>query len=89
MQNFEAKSRLNDLHKSLTSKEREGQKVNLAKIDCSSMLHQMNREIKSLNYKLMRVINTQEVHTQLLPGKVNDIECLENTPILFKVEVKG
>jgi len=37
----------------------------------------------------MRVINTQEVHTVLLPGRANEVECLENTPILYKVEVKG
>ena len=48
-----------------------------ANVDCSQLLFQTNREIKSLNYKLMRVITSEDYHTVLHNGKVNEIEVIE------------
>lgn len=53
--------------------------INNNSIDCSQLLHQTNREIKSLNYKLMRVISAEECHTIIVPGKQNEIEVIEQT----------
>ena len=58
--------------------------------NCAELLFKANREIKSLNYRLMRVITTDEnCHTLLLPGRVNDLEVIEQTAIVCKVPVKG
>jgi hypothetical protein len=58
--------------------------------DCAELLFKTNREIKSLNYKLMRVITTDEnFHTILHPGRINDVEIIEQTAIVCKVPVKG
>jgi len=68
-----------------TQADREGLKTN-----CADLLFKTNREIKSLNYKLMRVVATDEnFHTVLYPGRVNDVEVIEQTPIVCKVPVKG
>lgn len=61
----------------------------LNKVDCSELLFKTNREIKSLNYKLMRVITSDDYHTVLQPFRQNDIEVIEQTHILCKVNVKG
>lgn len=54
------------------------------------MLFKTNREIKSLNYKLSRVIATDEnYHTVLVPNRNNEIEVIELTYIVCKVLVKG
>ncbi|CDW87752.1 UNKNOWN [Stylonychia lemnae] len=50
---------------------------------------QTNREIKSLNYKLMRVITTDDYHTILQPFRPNEIEVIEQTSILCKINVRG
>jgi hypothetical protein len=56
-----------------TKAEREGLKTN-----CADLLFKTNREIKSLNYKLMRVVATDEnFHTMLYPNRVNDVEVIE------------
>jgi len=68
-----------------TKADREGLNTN-----CADLLFKTNREIKSLNYKLMRVVATDEnFHTVLYPGRVNDVEVIEQTPIVCKVPVKG
>jgi len=42
------------------------------------LLFKTNREIKSLNYKLMRVVTTDDnYHTLLAPNRMNDIEVIE------------
>lgn len=59
-------------------------------LNCAELLFKTNREIKSLNYKLMRVVTTDEnFHTVLYPNRINDIEVIEQTPIVCKVPVKG
>eukprot|EP00347_Sterkiella_histriomuscorum_P006128 403353959 len=59
-------------------------------MDASELLHKTNREIKSLNYKLMRVITSDDhYHTILNPYRNNEIEVIEQTYILCKVNVKG
>ena len=58
--------------------------------NCADLLFKTNREIKSLNYKLMRVVTTDDnFHTLLTPNRMNDIEVIEQTPIICKVPVKG
>ncbi len=58
--------------------------------NCADLLFKTNREIKSLNYKLMRVVTTDDnYHTLLAPNRMNDIEVIEQTPIVCKVPVKG
>jgi hypothetical protein len=58
--------------------------------DCAELLFKTNREIKSLNYKLMRVITSDDnYHTVLHPHRTNEIEVIEQTPIVCKVNVKG
>jgi hypothetical protein len=47
-------------------------------LNCAELLFKTNREIKSLNYKLMRVVTTDEnFHTVLYPNRLNDIEVIE------------
>lgn len=53
------------------------------------MLYQVNREIKTLNYKLSKVITTNDYHTLLLPDRQNEIECLEGALIVCKLECAG
>ena len=48
-----------------------------------------NREIKSLNYKLMRVVTSDDIHTVIHPFRPCDLEVIEQTLILAKVHVKG
>lgn len=68
-----------------TKQERQGLNQN-----CADLLFKTNREIKSLNYKLMRVVTTDDnFHTLLTPDRMNDIEVIEQTPIICKVPVKG
>jgi hypothetical protein len=57
--------------------------------DASKLLHQVNREIKTLNYKLSKVITTENYHTLLYASRQNEVECLEATPILCKIECQG
>jgi hypothetical protein len=58
--------------------------------DCAELLFKTNREIKSLNYKLMRVVtNDENYHTLLHPGRINEVEVIEQTPIVCKVFVRG
>ena len=49
------------------------------KADCQDLLYKTNREIKSLNYKLNRIINSEDCHTVLHPNRMNEIEILEQT----------
>ena len=49
----------------------------LDKVDCQDLIFQTNREIKTLNYKLMRIIATESVHQVLFIGRNNDIEIIE------------
>lgn len=58
-------------------------------MDASELLHKTNREIKSLNYKLMRVITSDDYHTIINPYRNNDIEVIEQTYIFCKVNVRG
>lgn len=49
-------------------------------VDCQELLFKTNREIKSLNYKLMRIITSDEnYHTLLQPYRYNDIDVIEQT----------
>ena len=59
------------------------------RIDARNLLQKTNREIKSLNYKLMRIISADDYHTILYPNKNNDIEVIEQTLIYCKVSVRG
>jgi hypothetical protein len=46
--------------------------------DCAELLFKTNREIKSLNYKLMRVVTTDDnYHTLIQPNRNNEIEIIE------------
>jgi len=41
------------------------------------LLFKTNREIKSLNYKLMRVITSDDYHTVIHPYRPNELEIIE------------
>lgn len=43
------------------------------------MLIAANREIKSLNYKLLRIVSANDYHINLLPYRNNKVEIIENT----------
>lgn len=45
------------------------------------------REIKSINYQLLRIVTTQDTNLhQIIPiKKPFDIEVLENSPMFFKI----
>jgi len=53
------------------------------------MLQSTNRELKSLNYRLNRVITSKASHIELAQYRANEIEVLASTPILCKVSTKS
>eukprot|EP00347_Sterkiella_histriomuscorum_P017647 403348540 len=58
--------------------------------DCQTLLTQANRDIKSLNYKLLRIISTNnDSHINIFPMRQNHIEIIEATHIYCKINVKG
>ncbi len=61
----------------------------ILQVDVSELLHKANREIKSLNYKLLRVVANEDFHVNLYPNKFNDMELIENTPVVYKLLLKG
>ena len=66
-------NKLDDMEYQKTRQERQGLNQN-----CADLLFKTNREIKSLNYKLMRVVTTDDnFHTLLTPNRMNDIEVIE------------
>jgi len=57
--------------------------------DCSSLLTQANREIKSLNYKLLRIISNDDSHMIVHPLRNNNVEIIQDTQMFCKVNVRG
>lgn len=53
------------------------------------MLVAANREIKSLNYKLLRIVSANDYHNNLFPYRNNKVEIIENTQIYCKIHVKN
>lgn len=53
------------------------------------MLTQANRDIKSLNYKLLRIVSNNDQHINVIPLRNNSIEIIENTHIYCKASIKG
>ena len=51
------------------------------KVDAQDLLFKTNREIKSLNYKLMRVITSDDYHTVIFPYRPNELEIIEQVRI--------
>eukprot|EP00347_Sterkiella_histriomuscorum_P015694 403356050 len=62
---------------------------NLDKIDCKQLIFQTNREIKTLNYKLLRIIATENIHQNINIGRPTEIEVIEEQPAYLKLNPKG
>jgi hypothetical protein len=52
-------------------------------------LNKANKEIRKINFNLSQVISSGDTHIDLQPDSIFEAEAIENTPMFFKVNVRG
>lgn len=58
-------------------------------MNAKELILKTNREIKNLNQRLLRIVPTESIHTNIIPNKPYDLEIIEGASLLCKVEAKG
>jgi len=61
----------------------------LDKINCGKMLKTTNREIKTLNQILDRLVPSDDKHTIIIPGRRKDIEVIPDNLMTYKASIRG
>ena len=58
-------------------------------MNAQELILKTNREIKNLNQRLLRIVPTESIHTNLIPNKPYDLEIIEGASLLCKLDAKG
>ena len=48
-----------------------------------------NKDIKTLNFRLARIVSSGNVHTLIQIGQTKDIDCISDQIIHTKVPIRG
>ncbi len=58
------------------------------KSNCQELLQNVNQEIKTLNYRLNRIVGTEGSHKILPIGMISEFEAVQDVLIYCKVDLK-
>ncbi len=58
-------------------------------VDASEMIQSTTKEIRSLNYRLKRIITTDDSHIILHPLRGTEVDVYEETYMYCKIPIKG
>ena len=59
---------------------------NIENINCKELLHKANRDIKSMNYQIQRIVATEDCYHTVIPiKKAVDLEIIEQSQMFYKI----